>query len=371
VPTGPTPELRARNAAGKQARSAPKVEHRPPRRVNTEAEEAAAFERHHRALLEDEAARHAMVEAAADAQRALEHEEEDQRVRGIDLDEDRKRRGRPQRDPEDGRGEDGEAAAQAAQAAASKGLAQADGAGRYFQDAPADRLGDPSLTRPDDIKRQLGPSVRFAQHAMILAEARLKASGRRDEAVSFLASLYLGVSDRAYANKALREFGPATGIIDIYPLEVMQHLLQHVPGFVSRANETRFLEAKTATYRARAGEPIRLVHDPELRIRGFALPGGARPGYVLEPVDPPGTYHLTFLEAGQFDVLLSAISREGWLLIETLRCEIAPGDPAILARLEGEERVRGAVEEDAGAEPPAEPRRGGRDDLTFHFPRRI
>jgi hypothetical protein len=384
VPTRPTPELRARNAAGKQARSAPKVEHRPPRRVNTEAEEAAAFERHHRALLEDEAARHAMIESVLETQRQLDEEKDDTRIKGLNFDEERKKRGKQQRDQEEPEEGDGEAAAHAAQVAASHGLASADGAGKYFQDVPLDRLGDLTLTDPLEMKRLLGPSVRFAQHAMVLAEARLKETGDRAEAVRYLASIYQSMPDRAYAQKALREFGPATGIIDLYPLEVLDHLLAHVPSFFQKVKEARFVSASAGAYRARAGEPIALAFDPELRIRGFAIRGGARPGYLLEPTDPPGSYRMIFLSAGRFEVMMSAITRDGWVLLDRFAAEIAPGDPEVLSRLTSLERARAADPEPepapatAEAAPaPATPpeagpeKKGKKDDLTFHFPRRI
>ncbi len=374
-------ELRARNAAGKQAHSSPKSAYMRPHRVHTEAEEKAAFERHHKAELEEEAFRHRTHLTDADIAREAQEEQQDQRIKGINFDDERKKRGRRQENEEE-RDEDGEAAAQAAQAAAAKGLAQVDDKGRYFQDAPEDRMGDPNLVDPNTMKRILGPSVRFAQHAMLMAEAKLKEGLPREETLQYLSRFYLDCGDRAYAQKALREFGPATGIVDIYPLELIDHLLQHVPSFCNKIKRGRFCTSTVGlAYRAKAGEPITLRYDPLLRIRGFALKGGARPGYLLEPIDPPGTYQLTFSEAGDYDVLISAISKDGWLLVEELRCEIAPGDPQAL----NDKNIMKKAREDAAEDPEKPPEPGKTDtpaeveakaeekkkNLTIHFPRRI
>jgi hypothetical protein len=288
--------------------------------------------RHHRAELEEEERRHHTVPLDSSGGSQAEDVENDNRITGLNFDEERKKRGRQQSDDpeeEEGKEDDAEEAVALGQAAAAKGFATADGAGKYFQDLPEDRLGDLSLTNPDDMKRLLGPSVRFAQHAMLLAEDRLKSGMPRDEVVRFLAEFYLGVSDRAYANKALRDFGAGTGIIDVYPLEVFDQLLEHVPSFFTKVSRGRFLTSSTTgAYKGKAGAPLVLTYDPKLRLRGFALKGGDRPGYLLEPVDPPGTYHLVFQTPGTFTVLVSAIGKDGTVAIEEFRAEIVGGEAA-------------------------------------------
>jgi hypothetical protein len=370
TPHKPTQLLRARNAAGKQAHSAlGKSGYQRPHRVHTEGDEAAAFERHRQALLDEEAHKNSTLEVDP-ALQVTPEEAEEQRLKGINFDEDRKKRGKRKQDDDDDDREDGEAAAAAAQAAAEKGFATDAGAGKYFQDAPLDRLGDLSLTDPNDMKGQLGPSVRFAQHAMMLAETRMKEGATRDEALAFLASLYVGVTDKAYANKALREFGAATGILDLYPAELMQHLLEHVPGFCSKVQQGSFFtQAGGGAYRAKAHEPITLTYDPELRIRGFALKGGGRPGYLFEPIDPPGTYQLTFFEAGKYVLLISAIKKNGWLMVDEIACEISAGEAADLPKaVQREREEEGPADASAEASPEPEPKK---QDLTIHFPKRI
>ncbi len=370
------PPPRARAGAGPKARSAPKTKAKAPTKGRTspglteeEAEEAAGFERRHAAEIEEEGRRHTSIDAEGELERLFEDEEDDDKVKGLNWDDERKKRGRHPDDEDDT--EDGEAAAAAAAEAQKQGFAADGSVGKYFADMPEDRMGDLSLTDPNEMKRALGPSVRFAQHAMLLAEERMKDGGSRGEALELLATLYSGVSDTAYANKALREFGHATGIIDLYPLELMDHLLAHVPGFCTKVRHGSFFspvdgEEVSVRRTGRAGVPLTLRYDPTLRVRGFAIKGGTRPGYLFEPTEPPGTYQLVFLSAGTFEVLLSAISKDGWLLIEQVEFCIEENDDE-LEHFAGIERER---DNDAG--PEGEPKSKKKDDdLKIHFPRRI
>ena len=365
---------RAKSASGRPGRGAARGRGAATARESgqlvsdEDLEAAAGFQRAHAAELEEEGRRHASGDAEAERLRDVEQEREERKVKGFAFDEERKKRGRQRDDDEDT--EDAEAANEAAKAAKERGLVNAEGAGRYFQDLPEDRLGDLSLTNAREMKRLLGPSVRFAQHAMLLAQAQLEAGLDRTQALAFLADLYVNVGDRAYANKALREFGPATGIVDLYPLELIDHLLEFVPGFCQRVSRGCFLaSAPVDGYRAQVGQTIELAYEPSLRIRGFALKEGVRPGYLLEPVDPPGRYHLTFLTEGRFTVVISAISKDGELLLETFECHIEPGNGETVD-LPGLERERErARDHERDADNESKPKK--KDDLTIHFPRRI
>jgi hypothetical protein len=339
--------------------------------VEAEQEERVAFMRKHAADLEEESRKNASGEGNADIARQEEEEALKRKVSGMDLDERRKRRRRrspePDEDEDEAESDDEEARAQTAQQLVSGGAR-----GSAFEDAPPDRMGDPTLLDPNEMKRVLGPSVRFAQHAMILAEKRREEGASRSEAIGFLAGLYQGLDDREYAGRALRAFGPGTGILDIYPLEVMQHLLEHVPGFFSKTRAARIF-GEQARVRARPGVNVRLAYAPALRIRGFALEGGPRPGYCFEPVDPPGHYQLRIDTAGTYRVLISAITRDGWLLLDEIDVaidEAAPRIPEVEAghpdpSLTGPETPSSDAAEDSSASRLP-------DDLSkLHFPRRI
>jgi hypothetical protein len=334
--------LKATTAQAK-SKGAHKADYQRPHQAHVYRHIRVATLRKNRVELEEEARRHYVSthEGPGGPTRPNETDRRD-RIEGLNFDERRKKKGKrrqdeDERDGQEGQSDDGEEATQGAQAAIAKGLVSADGAGKYFQDLPEDRLGDLTLTNPNEMKRVLGPSVRFAKHAMLLAEDQLKSGAPRDKAIEFLASLYVGLADREYAYKALKDFGAATGIIDLYPLEVMKHLFEHVPSFFNRVTQGRFLtSSKPEGYEGQTGVPIVLTYDPKLRVRGFALRGGERPGYLLEPVDPPGTYHLVFDSPGHFLVLISAIDKAGELRIEEFEVDITRG----ARRLEEETAVR-------------------------------
>ncbi len=363
-------ELKGRNAAGKQAKSARLAGYQRPHRVHTEQEEHIAHLRKRQLELLESAEQYAVDEdEVMRLQRNDEIEDEENKLKGFNLDERRKKRG--QRDAEgdeekkdDDQGEE-----------AAKSLGFTEGTGKFFQDAPADRMGDLTLTSPEDIKKILGPSVRFAQHAMLLAENELKGGMKREDALAYMASLFVGLTDSAYANKALRDFGPGTGIVDLYPLEVMQHLLQHVPGFVTKISTAKFfVNVPKEGYDGFAGEPILLRYPEGYRIRGFAIKGGDKPGYLFEPTDPPGTYLLTIASPGTYTVIVSALAKGGVLSIEEFPARIKPGRGNKLEASDVMKRARAnLVEEEEGAAPQdEEPKAKKKDqDLKVVIPRRI
>ncbi len=351
-------------AGGKKSKGARKPGYKRPMQAETEEEERIGYEKHHAAEIEEEGRRHFNADAETEARRDDEIEAKD-RLERIDFDEDGKKRKRRRDEEEDD--EDGEAAAEAAEAAKAAGLTAKDGAGKYFQDMPEDRMGDISLTDPNAMKRLLGPSVRFAQHAMLLTQRKLTEGSTRNEAIGYLAELYVGLDDRAYAHKALKDFGPATGILDIYPLEVFDHLLQNVPGFFTHVEKASFFAETTQdALHCEVGKVFQLNYDSELRVRGFAIRDGQRPGYLFEPDEEPGSYRLVWLNDGTFDVLMSAISKDGKVLIEELKFVVAPAtsDTTLPAAIERE------IEHDDD-KPAKEEKEKPQDDLTVHFPRRI
>lgn len=347
-----------------------------------------AFLRKHAADLEDEARRHLSGDASTELARLEEERERLRRVTGYNFDERRRKRGRRDFEQDEDKEEEDERGAEERRKQLVGGSARLG----YFGEAPPDRMGDETLVDPNEMRRALGASVRFAQHAMLLAELRLSRGASRGEALAFLAGLYQGLDDRDYAEKALRSFGPGTGILDLYPLELVEQLLDHVPGFLTKTRRQPLFGGRLRA-RARPGVAIALEYDPSLRIRGFALQGGPRPGYRFEPVDPPGHYLLSIESEGRFDVMVSAITRDGWVLLDAFEAHIdacAPETPEMelteaaereQARAAGErpkhtgagraEPERGAPA--AGLEPGVRARRADLpDDLTkLAFPRRI
>jgi hypothetical protein len=257
--------------------------------------------------------------AQTDGQAPTKDKKKDPAIAPLSLDEDRRRR-QKQKDDDDRESHDDEGE-NAGQDAAKK-LGIASGAGRYFQPAPNDRLGDPALTDPNEIKRLLGPPVRFAQHAMLLAESKREDGMDRASSIRFLASLYLGCADREYAQRALRDFGCATGIIDLYPLEVVDEILRTARSFLVGTRRSSFFALGLARpLEMRVDEPLVLHHDPSLKMRGFAIKGGGRIGYMFEPIDPPGTYRLSIGSPGRYTLFVSAV-REALTLVDVLDVDV-------------------------------------------------
>ncbi len=349
-------------SGGASRAKGPQVEHEGdegigPRAIDAEEEERLGTLRKHAAELEEEVRRHMHGQAHSELRRD-EAEDPLERKAGIAFDEERRRRRHPGQDDESEEREERE------QEERAKLMV---GGGGPARGPIVDRMGDETLLDPNEMKRILGPSVRFAQHAMILAEKRLAGGVPREGAIAYLAELYAGLEDRAYAEKALRDFGSGTGVVDLYPLEVVEHLFENVPGFFSKTRRQALFGGQLRV-RMRPGAEVLLKHDPSLRVRGFALEGGPRPGYRFEPVDPPGTYRLSIDEPGEFRALVSAISRDGVIGLDRVSVWVDAEAPDPAECVLDPETLPPA--DMATAQP--EQRRGlpsGLDQL--HFPRRI
>ncbi len=206
-------------------------------------------------------------------------------------------------------------------------------------DAALDRaervhIGDPRLTQPEDIQRRLGSPMAYAKHVMILAESfRAHTGAERREAIEYLGRMFVSLNDRRFGRLALKEFGPATGIVDIYPLEVVAHVLDRWPAFLPKISRGKLFSSEGAKAEALslwAGEPKVLSYDPTLKIRGFALMGGGTPGYRFEPTnDASDSYWLTVDSPGSYTLLISGV-RAGQTIVEQLqvKVDLRPGQIA-------------------------------------------
>lgn len=191
--------------------------------------------------------------------------------------------------------------------------------------------GDLSLTDPEDMQRALKTPVAYARHSMILSEAFRKTTGAtREEGVAYLGRLFVALKDKSFARNALKEFGAGSGILDLYPLEVVEHILDHYPTFLPKVGFGRFFRRvaeEASVLHTDTATPLILTYPEELKIRGFALRGGGRPGYLFEPADQLGSYRLAIDSPGKFSFLISSLSRTGHTMIERLDVVVraAPG----------------------------------------------
>lgn len=191
------------------------------------------------------------------------------------------------------------------------------------------RPGEPGLFDPAEAMARLGSPLAYAQHALLLSEAFRQSTGAdRSEVIAYLAELFVAVPDLGFGRSALRELGPSTGIVEIYPLEVLAHVLEHHKGFLRKV---AFGSIFTSLPR---GEPLRLEPfrarelsaPPDWLVRGFAISGGARPGYRFEPGREDGVYRLVLGAVGDYELLVSARAPSG-TLIERFEVEVLGSGP--------------------------------------------
>lgn len=249
-----------------------------------------------------------------------------------------------------------------------------------FDDRSRSRPGDPRLTDPADIQRRLGSPLGYAKHVMILAEAFRQATGAsRQEAVDYLAAMFCAAPDHAFGRLALKAFGPPTGILDIYPLEVIECILSKYPAFLPKAGFGRlFADVPRGEHRALvliAGEPTELRYPAGMKIRGFALRGGGRPGYRFEPAEDDDAYTLRIDAGGTYTVLVSGLLRSGYTVVDRIEVEVAgdlPLDDAVEIARDEEKIAAWPVP----IPPPIDPRalveeRAARDDAGLLSPREL
>ncbi len=213
-------------------------------------------------------------------------------------------------------------------------------------------IGDARLTDPHAIKEALGSPVAYAKHCVILAEAFRSSTGaRRSEAVRYLALMFAALGDRNFARQALKELGPATGIVDLYPLEVIEEVVESYPGLLSKVGfGTLFVRPKKSLLELEAGVTSLLTYPESLKIRGFAIKGGDRPGYRFEPHNVDGQYALTISAPGRYHLLISGVTRSGHTVIDRIDTLVRDGPHAIHV-LPEPEPIRDAAKVDAWPRP--------------------
>jgi len=148
--------------------------------------------------------------------------------------------------------------------------------------------GDPSLFDPDEIQRALETPVAYAKHVMMFGgglSAIDRAHSHRSGGIS-RADVRWATRDRNFGRLALKEFGPSSGF-----------WILSARGRRSRARDPPRISAQgrlRASLSRTCRKPKKRAADDrhedaadsrisdELKIRGFAVSGGGRPGYVFE-----------------------------------------------------------------------------------------
>lgn len=209
-------------------------------------------------------------------------------------------------------------------------------------------VGDPALTDPQRIMAILGSPHAYAKHVLLLAETfRASTGATREEAIAYLALLFVAAPSRAFGRAALRELTSTIGIVDIYPLEVVEFILQHYPPFLPSAAFGRLfcpdVLERPLLLKMQTGQDQSLPHDDRFKIRSFALRGGHRPGYAFWPARAHGCYRLRLDRPGRYDLLISGMNAAGFTMVDALRAEVeghmkAPDAPRSV-RVRNPERI--------------------------------
>ncbi|MEM7678323.1 MAG: glycosyltransferase, partial [Myxococcota bacterium] len=199
--------------------------------------------------------------------------------------------------------------------------------------------GAPGLLNPEDIRTVFPAPLDYAKHCMLLVETFAQTTGAfRDEVVEYAASLFTGLSDPRFGRRSLLSWGPDTGIIGVYPLEVVEHVLLTLPAFLPRVRFGRWIALELGDVpkfelTVTPDLPLILTVTGDILVRGFAVKGGGQPGYCFEPGPEPQTYALTLTTPGHYELLMSARTTDGDTIVDRLLvrvlgdAELAPSLP--------------------------------------------
>lgn len=167
---------------------------------------------------------------------------------------------------------------------------------------------DPQLTPREAERRGV---ERTARHMVRLFEGWFLDDLPREECVE-RAARWLGGFERSdNVRKVLFEL-ESQPIREVYPLEIMLKLFDVAPAHTTLVRPASFLGSCPALQQRRmyAGHPVQIPLSKSLRLKSFALVGGARPGYELFPSSKAGQYTLQIDTPGTYTVALFAVQTE-------------------------------------------------------------
>ena len=168
----------------------------------------------------------------------------------------------------------------------------------------------------DDFRPDKAPAdvealgvTRAAGHVVRLFDAWTLDGVGRAEAVEKMATFVGQFSNTTTIKKVLAEL-ESKPIRDVYPLEIVMHLLETHPELlpgVRRGTVLGNIAAVADGQKMVAGVPFSVEVPKDVRLKSFALLGGGRPGYEFAPavaddkytllVDTPGRYTFALLAA--------------------------------------------------------------------------
>ena len=159
-----------------------------------------------------------------------------------------------------------------------------------------------------DVEQQGMP--RLAAHVVRLFDAWTLKGVDHADAVKDMAAWIAQLSSPQQIKKLLIEL-ESKPIRDVYPLELLMHLLEHRPELLPGVKKGSVIgdgEELGGGKQVFAGHAVRIVVPKDTRLKSFALIGGGRPGYEFHPT--PGdetTYTLLIDTPGRWKFALLAV----------------------------------------------------------------
>jgi hypothetical protein len=186
---------------------------------------------------------------------------------------------------------------------------------------------------PPDVEK-LGLN-RVVAHVVRLYDQWTLDGVKRDDAVPKMAAWLAQLSSPQVIRRVLQEL-ESKPIRDVYPLEILMHLLEHRPDLLPGAKRGAVVGNSDELASGRkcfAGHAVQVQVPPDTRLKSFALLGGGRPGYEFFPtpgddnkytllIDTPGRFTFALLAAPL--VSLGRIQKEGSdLVLELLQVTVS------------------------------------------------
>ncbi len=173
---------------------------------------------------------------------------------------------------------------------------------------------------PPEVEKMGVPRV--AAHVVRLFDKLTLDGANRHEAVQQMALWLSKLSSPQTIKKVLAEL-ESKPIRDVYPLELLMHLLEHRPELlpgVKKGAVLGNLDDLNDKKKIFAGHAIQIQVPKDTRLKSLALLGGVRPGYEFFPtpgsddrytllIDTPGRWTFALLAVGM--VQIGRIQKEG------------------------------------------------------------
>lgn len=186
--------------------------------------------------------------------------------------------------------------------------------------------GTVHLRSAQSLREVFKTPLRIARHLNVLAQRLATSPEQRAGVVSSLADTIVELGP-GLGRRSLSSFMHGVGIGEVYPLEVLEHIVLHHPRFLPQTGLRPFLTSPPRL-EGEEGVPIEVRCDPALKLTGFALKGGGFPGYAFEPQKEPGCFALNIDTRGRYTLLLLAVDAAKNESLQELRVRVKPAKAA-------------------------------------------